>query len=98
MTDELPRFAFGYGHLRPLMSVMGTVPRWSGVKVGRIELAIRMGWAFRARIARSAIQAAGPHEQVRGTIGVHGRQGRWLINGSSKGIVSWTSTRPPEAP
>ncbi|MEO6651246.1 MAG: hypothetical protein ABIP17_01145 [Ilumatobacteraceae bacterium] len=50
-------------------------------------MAIRMGWAFRARVTRGSISGvADDHERVLGW-GVHGWNGRWLVNGSSSGLV-----------
>jgi hypothetical protein len=37
--------------------------------------------------ATSRITAAHHHADMRGSWGAHGWRGRWLVNGSSKGIV-----------
>lgn len=81
------RFDFSYGSIRPLMTAIGTGPRWSSIEVGPADVRVGMGWAFRARIPRSTIQKARPHAPVMGSIGVHGWKGRWLVNGSRTGIV-----------
>jgi hypothetical protein len=74
--------------LRPLLSVLGMGPGRSGVEVVGAELRVRMGWAFRARIPQSHIQRAEPTTHpIWGGWGVHGWNGRWLVNGSSRGIV-----------
>lgn len=54
------------------------------------NLRVQMGWGFRATIPLSSIKKAEPnHDTVYGW-GVHGWRGRWLVNGSSKGIVKLT--------
>jgi hypothetical protein len=45
------------------------------------------GWAFRMRAPRASVAGAAPYTgRVLGW-GVHGWRGRWLVNGSSSGIV-----------
>jgi hypothetical protein len=46
-----------------------------------------MGWGFRARFPRTAAIAAERSERRYISQGIHGRQGRWLVNGSSQGVV-----------
>ncbi len=51
------------------------------------HLTVRYGMGFHARIPRSSL---GPPERYEGKVGswgVHGWRGRWLVNGSSLGIV-----------
>jgi hypothetical protein len=54
------------------------------------QLTVRMGagaWAFDARIPRSSITEVA---RVNGPVwgwGAHGWRGRWLVNGSSRGLV-----------
>jgi hypothetical protein len=80
-------FPLLYGALRRLMSVLGLGPSLSGVTLDDEEMHVRMGWAFRARVPRAAITGARPVSGMVGGIGVHGWRGRWLVNGSIKGIV-----------
>ena len=63
-------------------------PSRSYVDVGNDEIAVRMGWAFRARFPRSSIVAAAFLDRRPISRGVHGFFGRWLVNGSGDGIVS----------
>jgi hypothetical protein len=43
---------------------------------------------FHLDIPRGSVRSAARSEhQTRGTIGVHGRRGRWLVNGSHDGLV-----------
>ena len=47
-----------------------------------------MGWAFRSRFPRSAVASLSRLERRPVSRGVHGFMGRWLVNGSGRGIVS----------
>lgn len=61
------------------------------------QLKVTMGmgaWAFSANIPRSSIAGA---QRVSGPVwawGAHGWRGRWLVNGSSRGLVR-VSVDPP---
>ena len=81
-------FAIRYGVFRPLLSVLGAGPRFSGVSLDGDRLRVRMGWMFRADIPVASITGAEPHRGLVGGIGVHGWRGTWLVNGSAKGVVS----------
>jgi hypothetical protein len=48
---------------------------------------IRFGLMFRAEVPRSAVLDAKRWTGRVGGWGAHGRHGRWLVNGSSRGIV-----------
>jgi hypothetical protein len=85
MTEYRLRYA---APLRLLLSALGMGPGLSGVAVGDEQLRVRMGWAFSARVPRSAIRRAEPSAHpIWGGWGVHGWNGHWLVNGSSHGIV-----------
>ncbi len=83
-------FGFRYGAFRPLLTVLGMGPRFSSVDLRPDILSVRMGWWFKADIPRSSIAGVGPKRGMGlvGGIGVHGWGGRWLVNGSVKGIVT----------
>ena len=58
-----------------------------GVEVDSDVLRVR-ALDFRLDIPRGSVRSAARSEhQTRGTIGVHGRRGRWLVNGSHDGLV-----------
>jgi hypothetical protein len=82
-------FALSYSPLnRVFLALLGLGPRSSGIDVEGDTVRVRMGWAFRAEIPRSAIRSA----RVESGLpflgwGVHGWRGRWLVNGSSRGLV-----------
>ena len=65
----------------------GGGPGRGGVEVGSIVLRVRMA-DFHLDIPRSSVRSAARSEhQTRGTIGVHGGRGSWLVNGSHDGLV-----------
>ena len=73
---------------RFFMGLIGIGPRFSGVEIDDAEVRIRMGWGFHAHIALTSIQRVGATERPFFAWGAHGWRGRWLVNGSSKGIVA----------
>lgn len=59
----------------------------SGVDVGPDQIRVQMG-DFKLTVPRASIRSASRSQaRVRGTIGVHHRSGRWLVNGSADGLV-----------
>jgi hypothetical protein len=65
----------------------GGGPGRGGVEVDSAVLRVRVP-DFRLDIPRSSVRSAARSDhQTRGTIGVHGRRGRWLVNGSQDGLV-----------
>src|SRR3954452_11262020 len=73
--------------LRPVFTVLGLGPRFSHVTVTPDELQVRLGWGFRATVPRAAVRDAATDSGRVGGWGAHGGQGRWLVNGSSDGLV-----------
>lgn len=74
--------------LKPLLMAMGMGPDQSGIEVTSDEVRVRMGWAFRVNIPIRDVRLA--ERSARPIIlgyGVHGWAGRWLVNGSGKGVV-----------
>ncbi|MHB8137856.1 MAG: hypothetical protein ACYDGO_05645 [Smithellaceae bacterium] len=47
-----------------------------------------MGWAFRSRFPRTAVASAKETYGQTLSRGVHGFAGRWLVNGSGRGILT----------
>ena len=74
--------------LRPLFSAMGLGPRYSGVDIDQNTVHVHLGWGFWSRFPRSAVVSAAPYDGRVYGWGAHGWGGRWLVNGSSKGIVT----------
>jgi hypothetical protein len=93
--DGARRFPFRFsGWLLPLFWIVGLSQRSSLVELDDDELRVRMGWAFRARIPRSAIVRSRRGGNLWFSIGVHGGFGVWAVNGSAQGTV-WIDIDPP---
>jgi hypothetical protein len=73
---------------RVLMGLVGVGPRFSGVVIDDEEISVRLGWGFHAHIPIAHIQRVGSSDRPFFAWGAHGWRGRWLVNGSSKGIVA----------
>jgi len=73
---------------RVLMGVIGVGPRFSRVVLDDQEVRVRMGWSFHTDIPLADIQGVGATVRPFFAWGAHGWRGRWLVNGSSKGIVA----------
>jgi hypothetical protein len=90
-------FSFRFGFFRWLLSVLGMGPRFSRIELTDDTLVVRMGWAFRATLSRSAITGVRASSGPVGGIGVHGWRGRWLVNGAASGLVTLTIDPPGRA-
>jgi hypothetical protein len=87
VSSGTQRFRVRFTGANKAMAVLGLTPGNSFVDVCATDVVVRLGWAFRATVPRSTVQAVAPdHDEVRGW-GAHGWNGRWLVNGSSSGIV-----------
>ena len=81
----------------PLSAPLGLGPGNSDVTVDGDTLHVAMGWGFSADIPLASIKAAtASDDRVLGWV-VHGWRGRWLVNGSSHGIVELTIDPPVQA-
>jgi hypothetical protein len=77
---------------------LGGGPGRGGVEVDSTVLRVRMA-DFHLDIPRSSVRsAARSARSVQGTYGVHGGRGRWLVNGSYKGLVELTIDPPCYTP
>lgn len=59
----------------------------SYLEVDGPQVHVRMGWSFRATFPRDAVASVQPLGSPVLSIGVHGMCGRWLVNGSHRGIA-----------
>ena len=84
----MTRFRIRFTGLNRALAVLGMTRSTSYVDVGTETVEVRMGLWFRARFDRVQVVSAedAPHPLILGW-GVHGWRGRWLVNGSSSGIV-----------
>jgi hypothetical protein len=90
-------------------SDMGRVSRWTdtrhgggpgraGVVLDSTMLRVRVP-GFRLDIPRTSIRSASRSARsVRGTYGVHGSRGRWLVNGAYQGLVELAIDPPCYSP
>jgi hypothetical protein len=81
----------------PLAVPVGLGPKKSVLRVEGDRLLVKMGWAFTADIPLSSITRAEPSDERVFTAGVHYSSGRWLVNGSGKGLVALTIDPPVQA-
>jgi hypothetical protein len=89
------RFAISYDNAW-LLTIIGMGPRSSGVEVDSDGIRVRMGSAFRLDIPRSSVRSVSRDPALSGEAGwgVHGLSGRWLVTGSSNGLVE-LAIEPP---
>ncbi len=81
----------------PLAVPLGLGPERSEVRVEDQTLHVKMGWAFEAHIPLASIVDAQPTDARPLSRGVHHSRGRWLVNGSGKGLVALTIDPPVRA-
>jgi hypothetical protein len=71
-------------------------PRRSYLELAADRVRVRMGWGFRADIPRPSLRA--PRRVPNAiSIGVHGRRGRWLVNGAAGPLVAVAIDPPAPA-
>jgi hypothetical protein len=73
---------------RPLSVALLLTPSRSYVEIDGNDVHVRMGWAFRSRFSHTAIASVTELQRTPLSRGVHGFAGRWLVNGSGRGILS----------
>jgi hypothetical protein len=80
-----------------ILVAAGLGRRWSRVTVEEDRVVVVMSYGFRSAIDRSAIRSI---SVLKGRVmgwGAHGWRGRWLVNGSSQGIVVLAIDPPARA-
>jgi hypothetical protein len=81
-------FPLSYSPLNGVtLRLIGLGSAGSGVWVDTDEVRVAMGRVFRARFPRKSVRSIGRDTAFVDGWGVHGWHGRWLVNGSSSGIV-----------
>lgn len=84
----MARFPIAYNMpMRLLLGALGLGARQACVDVDGDAVEVRMGWAFLARFPRSTVKAAARSDRRVISQGVHGRNGQWLVNGATRGLV-----------
>ncbi len=81
------RFPISFSGVGRAMGVIGLSARNSWVDVGADDFHVRMGWGFRLHVPLTSVRSVGPDDRPVRAWGVHGWRGRWLVNGSSHGVV-----------
>ena len=81
----------------PLSVPLGLGPSNSEIRLDAGVLRVKMGWAFDAEIPVASITKAEAANEGVFTWGVHYSRGRWLVNGSGKGLVALTIDPPVQA-
>ncbi len=83
----MARFPIRFTGVNRMMGLMGMTPSRCYVEVDEQRVRVRMAIWFELDADRSVVRGAAlDHDRVLGW-GVHGWRGRWLVNGSSSGIV-----------
>ena len=88
------RFPIRFTGLSRAMIALGLSPNRSWVEVGDDLLRVRMSWAFSLDAPLVNVRDARPDTGRVGGWGVHGWRGRWLVNGSSSGLVRIDLSQP----
>lgn len=72
-----------------LLGLLGMGRRSSEIVVDRPAgtVEVTMGWAFRATVPFGSLASVQPDDGLVLGWGVHGWRGRWLVNGSSRGLI-----------
>jgi hypothetical protein len=70
-----------------LSSALFLPPASSSVEVDTLQVRVQMGWAFRTRFPRTFVTRVAEMDTRPLSRGVHGFAGRWLVNGSGRGIL-----------
>jgi hypothetical protein len=81
------RFPIRFTGLNRAMAVLGMSPARSWVEIDDEVIRVRMGWAFKLDAPLVTIRDARRDTTRVWSWGVHGWRGRWLVNGSSSGLV-----------
>src|SRR5690349_6196171 len=78
---------------RWLLTFLLLPARFSYLKIDRDQVSVRMGWAFRTKIARSNVTDVANHRPVI-WVGAHGWKGCWLVNGARRRMAMIRLAQP----
>lgn len=85
------RYEIGYSTWNArLLGVLGLGPRHSCVVVTDDDVIVKMGWGFSVAIPRTSLASVEPDDERVWGWGVHGWKDKWLVNGTSRGLVRFT--------
>ena len=89
VSSNVARFPISFDRWYGVFSsFLGLPPSTAYVELDGAQVEVRMGWAFRSRFPRSAVSSTSTLDIRPLSRGVHGFGGRWLVNGSGRGILS----------
>ena len=86
----MTRFPIRFTGANALMGLVGMTPSRCYVDVDEHHLRVRMGMWFELDTERTVVRGVEPDHGRVMSWGVHGWRDRWLVNGSSSGIVRVT--------
>lgn len=87
--DDPQRFPILFDAWYAILSRLVFIPPSNSyVEVSSFQVCVRMSWAFRSCFPKSSIVSVAEAHVHPMSRGVHGFSGRWLVNGSGKGIVT----------
>ena len=81
------RFPIRFTGANRAMVLLGVVPEHCRVEVDDGELRVRMAWLFSLDVPRVNVRSVAHDEGRVWGWGAHGWRGKWLVNGSSSGLV-----------
>ena len=81
------RFPIRFTGANRAMVLLGVVPEHCRVEVDDGELRVRMAWLFSLDVPRVNVRSVAREEGRVWGWGAHGWRGKWLVNGSSSGLV-----------
>ena len=81
------RFPIRFTGANRAMVLLGVDPDHCRVEVDDGEVRVRMGWLFSLDAPRVDVRSAAPDPGRVWGWGAHGWRGKWLVNGSSSGLV-----------
>ncbi|PYS47502.1 MAG: hypothetical protein DMG13_27760 [Acidobacteria bacterium] len=97
-ATPIARFPISFdGWYRVLSIICGLLPSRSYMNVDNEQVQVRMGWAFRSRFPCSVVVSVWELDRRPVSRGVHGFAGRWLVNGSGRGVVNIQLSPPQRA-
>ena len=87
MPNKRKRFPIRFGKFAFIFRLLGMSPSKSYVEVDDSDVRVNMGWAFHTEFPRSSIASIERDSERVWGWGVHGWNGRWLVNATSDGLV-----------
>ncbi len=82
---------------RWFLTILGAPPRWADLRVdGRGRVRVRMSFFFRTRFDRANVADVARYRTCV-SVGAHGWDGRWLVNGAHRPIAAITLREPVRA-